>query len=178
MSEARGCGLTDDEQAWLRVQLTIPELVGALGYAEVLAVFAAGLGVRLEPTALVWRGIESGLAGPRRWQPAREGFPSLVRRRVRAYMRGELEGHALQLGQPPTTGRLAEVQVGDLRGLEQLAHRAAEMGAWVRANDDALVPLAVALADRTQRRLAHGPGVEVRADARALRSTQTRGGRS
>ena len=59
--------LTERERAWVRLQATAPDLLATLAYAEVLALYAGGLGVRVPPPEqLVRRVVRQVLAGVHR----------------------------------------------------------------------------------------------------------------
>ena len=127
------------------MQATRPELVATLAHAEVLAVYAAGLGVQvLPPAELVRRVVRQVLAGEPAWYPAHETFGAFVRRAVRAEVAAQLAVHARLRGGGATAAdaRLAAMQVGAVASLDALMHWAGELAGFVRQDDTVMAPIA------------------------------------
>ena len=140
--------LTERERAWVRLQATAPDLLATLAYAEVLALYAGGLGVRVPPPEqLVRRVVRQVLAGEPAWYPAHESFCAFLRRVVRAEIAAQLSVHARLRGGGATArdARLAPMQVGAVGSLDALMHWAGEIAGFVRQCDAAMVPVALGL---------------------------------
>lgn len=148
--------LSRTEARWAIEQSSVVEILGVLAYAEGFAIVAAGVGVTTgEPERLVRRIVDETLQGALRWMPSAHTFPTHLRRAARLEIAGQLALHARLRGHVPKPwdARLAPVQVGDLRGVEQLAHFAGEMMPTVRSNDGTSIETAIKLTDFVRARL-------------------------
>jgi hypothetical protein len=138
--------LTTGERAWIQTQATATELVATVAYAEVLVLYAAGLGVQAAaPVAMVRRLIREVLHGEPSWHPAHGSFCSFVRRAIRTEIGAQVAVHARLRAGWTSDVRLASVQVGALAGLDGLMHWAGEMAGYVRQSEPALMPVALDL---------------------------------
>ncbi len=149
-------GLTRASARWAIAQSGVAEMHGVLAYAEALAVIAAGITVAVEPPErLVRRMVTATLRGDRAWAPREHTFPAHLRKATRLEVAGRFTLHARMRGRGPALweARLGEMQLGDLRGIEQLAHWAGEMMVHVRSNDAAMLAAAIKLADYVRGRL-------------------------
>jgi hypothetical protein len=153
---ASGAGLTRTEARWAIAQSGVAEMHHVLAYTEAFAVIAAGVTVEVEPPErLVRRMITATLRGDLQWTPRAHTFPVHLCKATRLEVAGRLALHARLRGCGPALweARLGPMQVGDLRGIEQLAHWAGEMMVHVRSNDGATLEAAVKLADFVRARL-------------------------
>ena len=149
-------GLTRIEARWARTQTGVAEMHIVLAYAEAFALVAAGVSVAVDaPERLVRRLVDATLCGELQWLPRANTFPVHLCKAVRLEVAGQLTLAARLRGRGPTLweARLGAAQIGDLRGVEQLAHWSGEMMAFVRSNDGALLAAAVKLADFVRARL-------------------------
>lgn len=125
-----------------------------LAYVEGFSLIAAGLGAASEhPGDLVRRLVDASVRGSIHWQPFRGPFPAHLCKAARLELAGRLVVHARMRGAGYQTARLSPVQIGDLRGVEDLAHWAGEVMPCLRASDNALINEAVNLAGFVRRRL-------------------------
>jgi hypothetical protein len=146
-------------------------LVGLLAYAEALAVPLAGLGVHLgAPGDVVEVAIDETITGRVAWTPHLASVEGHVRALIRSRASAALLEEAQQRGRTrqPWAARLADVQIGDLRGLELVFHYGAEMAVAFRRHDPAVRMLAADLAAGLQRRLAYAERDTRAPDARDL----------
>jgi len=151
-----GSGLTRTEARWALAQCGVVELHGVLAYAEAFAVIAAGVSVTVDPPPqLVRRVVLSTLRGELQWQPRAHTFPAHLCKGTRLEIAGRLALHARVRGHAPSLweARLGGMQVGDLRGIEQLAHWTGEMMVYVRSNDAGTLEAAIKLSDFVRGRL-------------------------
>jgi hypothetical protein len=143
-------GLTRSEARWAIAQSGLAAMHDVLTYAEGFAIVAAGVGVAMgEPARLVRRLVEDTIGGTLCWSPTKHTFPAHLRLATRLEIAGQLTVHARMRGKVATLweARLATVQVGDLRGVEQLAHFAGEMMPTLRSNDARTLDEAIKLTD-------------------------------
>lgn len=113
-------------------------LVRVVAYAEAMAILLAGLDVHVGvPEALVRQALDDTLTGVFPWSPLLGGVGAHLERHVRARLSSALLAAGRQRGRlrDPWAARLARAQVGDLRGLELVAHHAGEMAATFRSGD-------------------------------------------
>ena len=149
--------LSRSEARWAIEQCGVAEMHGVLTYAEAFAIVAAGVSVTMgDPARLVRRLVDDTLKGALHWRPTAHTFPAHLRKAARLEIASHLALHARMRGHVPGLwdARLAVVQVGDLRGVEQLAHWAGEMMPSVRSNDSATLGEAIKLTDFVRARLA------------------------
>lgn len=154
-------GMTRTEARWAIAQSGVAEMHGVLAYTEAFAVIAAGVGVAGdEPERLVRRMVALTLRGELQWTPRAHTFPIHLRKAARLDVAGRLALHARLRGHAPALweARLGPMQLGDLRGLEQLAHWAGEMMVFVRSNDSATLEAAIKLSDFVRTKLAPWAG--------------------
>ena len=138
-------------------QSGVAEIHGVLTYAEAFGIIAAGIGVTMgEPARLLRRLVDETLRGSLHWLPKAHTFPTHLRRAARLEITGHMTLHARMRGNNPAIweARLADSQVGDLRGVEQLAHWAGEMMPSVRSNDSGTLHQAIKLTHFVHARLA------------------------
>lgn len=148
--------LTRIEARWAIAQSGVAEMHGVLAYTEAFAVIAAGVSVEVEPPErLVRRVIAATLRGELQWTPRAHTFPVHLCKATRLEVAGRLALHARLRGGGPALweARLCERQLGDLRGIEQLAHWAGEMMVYVRSNDAATLAAAIKLSDHVRSKL-------------------------
>ena len=113
-------------------------LLRVVAYAEAMAVLLAGLDVHVGvPEALVRQALDDTLTGTFPWSPLLGGVCAHLERHVRSRLAAALLAAGRQRGRlrDPWAARLARAQVGDLRGLELVAHHAGEMAATFRRGD-------------------------------------------
>ncbi len=113
-------------------------LLRVVAYAEAMAVLLAGLDVHVGvPEALVRQALDDTLTGTFPWSPILGGVCAHLERHVRSRLSSALLAAGRQRGRlrDPWAARLARAQVGDLRGLELVAHHAGEMAATFRRGD-------------------------------------------
>jgi hypothetical protein len=149
-------GLTRSEARWAIAQSGLAAMHDVLTYAEGFAIVAAGVGVAMgEPARLVRRLVEDTIGGTLCWSPTKHTFPIHLRMATRLEIAGRMALHARLRGTAPALWevQLVPMQVGDLRGVEQLAHWAAEMMPTVRSNDGKALDAAVKLTDFVRRRI-------------------------
>lgn len=138
--------------------LDVETLVGLIAYAEALAVPLAGLGVHLgEPGALVEVAIDETIAGRVARTPLMASVEAHLRALIRSRANAALLAEAQQRGatRAPWQARLSVLQVGDLRGLEQVFHYGAELAVTFRRHDPAVRMAAEDLAVGLPRRLGY-----------------------
>lgn len=139
-------------------RLDVETLVGLIAYAEALAVPLAGLGVQLgEPGVLVEVAIDETIAGRAAWTPLMASVEAHLRAIIRSRANAALVAEAQQRGatRAPWQARLSVLQVGDLRGLEQVFHYGAEMAVAFRRHDPAVRQVAEDLAVGLRQRLGY-----------------------
>lgn len=157
MTVASEATMSRIEARWAISQSSVAEMHGVLVYAEAFGIVAAGVGVTMgDPARLVRRVINETLRGVRPWRPTAHTFPTHLRASTRHEIAAHLALHARLRGHRPGLwdARLAVVQVGDLRGVEQLGHFAGEMMPSVRSNDGPTLEAAIKLTDFVRARLA------------------------
>ena len=149
-------GLTRTEARWAIAQSGVAEMHAVLAYAEAFAVVAAGVSVAVEPPErLVRRCVTATLRGELQWSPRAHTFPVHLCKAARLEIAGRLALHARLRGKGPALweARLSALQLGDLRGIEQLAHWAGEMMGYVRSNDAAMLEAAIKMSDFVRAKL-------------------------
>lgn len=169
-------GMTRIEARWAIAQSGVTEMHGVLAYAEAFAVIATGVSVEVEPPErLVRRVVTATLRGDLQWTPRAHTFPVHLCKSTRLEVAGRLALHARMRGRGPALweARLGAMQLGDLRGIEQLAHWAGEMMVYVRSNDAATLDAAVKLADFVRARLQPWAGEPDDEDTARLAPTAT-----
>lgn len=143
--------LSRREARWALAQTTMPAMLGVLAYAEGFGLVAAGALVTMgPPRRLVERVARETVTGQIPWQPAVETFPSHLRQAVRAEISRHMLLHARLRGNASPDvwkSRLADTQVGNLRGVELLGHWAGQFAWTVRGDDVDMVAEAARLTD-------------------------------
>lgn len=160
MTEPRAA-LSRTEARWAIAQSGVAEMHHVLAYAEAFAIIAAGVSVAVEPPErLVRRMVDDTVRGDKHWPSRAHTFPVHLCRSTRCEVASRLTLHARMRGRttPLWEARLGPSQLGDLRGIEQLAHWAGEMMTYVRGNDGAVLEAAVKLSDFVRDRLAPWAG--------------------
>lgn len=140
-------------------QTGLPEAFSLLAYVEGYALVVGSLGVRLVPTLVAREAVAAVLDGRRPWQPSARTFPAHLRAVAHEAMaerlRIEARSRAMVGGDDTLSSlRMAVAQVGDLTGVAEFAHSAAELMPHVRVGDLTLRDESVRLADDMRRRLA------------------------
>lgn len=138
-------------------QASVEALADVLSYAEGVALVVGGVGVVVEaPEELVRRVVDDTVDQRAPWSPRLGTFLEHVRRRVRLRIGEHLLRHARLRGgmRDPWEAQLADVQLGSLRGVEQLAHYAGEMASSFREGDPRVHAAAHRLHDFVRSRLA------------------------
>ena len=111
-------------------QASVDALADLLCYAEGVALVVSGVGVAVEtPEEIARRAVEDPVDQRAPWSPQLGTFLAHLRRLVRLRIGERLLRHARLRGgtRDPWEAQLAGVQLGSLRGVEQLAHYAGEM---------------------------------------------------
>ncbi len=140
-------------------QSGLPEAFTLLAYIEGYALVVGSLGVRLVPTMVAREAVTAVLDGRRPWQPSTRTFPAHLRAVAHEAMAERLQiearSRALVGGDDALSSlRMATAQVGELTGVAEYAHAAAELMPFVRVGDLSLRDESVRLADDMRRRLA------------------------
>ena len=149
-------GLSRIEARCALKQCDLPEMHAVLTYAEGFGIVAAGLGVKMGgPARLVRRLVDETVQGVLHWSPKANTFPIHLRKAARLEITRYLTQHARLRGNTPAIweARLTDEQVGDLRGMEQLAHFGGEMMRSLRSDDSATLHEAIRLTTFLRNRL-------------------------
>ena len=138
-------------------QASVDALADLLCYAEGVALVVSGVGVAVEtPEEIARRAVEDPVDQRAPWSPQLGTFLAHLRRLVRLRIGERLLRHARLRGgtRDPWEAQLAGVQLGSLRGVEQLAHYAGEMSPSFREGDPRVHAAAHRLHDFVRSRLA------------------------
>ena len=160
--------MTPAEARAALAQASVEALAGVLAYAEGVALVVGGVGVAVEPPEeIVRRAVDDTVDQRAPWLPRLGTFPVHLRRVVRLRIGEHLLRHARIKGGTgdPWQAHLGKVQLGDLRGVEQLAHYTGEMAPSFRECDPRVHEAAHRLHDFVRSRLE--PWAADGADARA-----------
>ena len=130
-------------------QSGLPEAFTLLAYIEGYALVVGSLGVRLVPALVAREAVTAVLDGRRPWQPTTVAHEAMAER-----LQIEARSRALGGDDAVSSLRMASAQVGELTGVAEYAHAAAELMPFVRVGDLALRDESVRLADDMRRRLA------------------------
>lgn len=151
-------GLSPRDARLALAQLSQPEVVRLLAYAEAFGLVVAGLGVGpLVPSALVRGTLRMFLDGRARWSPGRSSLESHLRAVLRAALedalRREVMARSTGAGVVPALVRLSTTQIGDLAGLVTLANRAGDLNGSLRDGDITVIRTAAQITDWARGRL-------------------------
>lgn len=148
--------LSPDDRAALMLCCGLEQMVDLIAYAEVRALVAGGLGVRVEPPEVLARAAlevtlqrEPPIRGVP-WSPSPDTFVEQLRAHVRATTARAMLERARERG---VGALLSPAQVGSLDGIEVLSHLAGEQAGPIRENDGSTVSKAIDLADFARARL-------------------------
>ena len=148
--------ITAPAARWAMAQAGICEMTIVLAYAEACALIAGGLRVVIEPPErLARRVVDATVSGDKPWRPEAHTFPVHLCQTIRLETAATIAQHARLRGRAPTlwAARLSDAQLGDLLGVERLAHWAGEMMASIRNGDAVVIEAAIKLADFVRGRL-------------------------
>ena len=148
--------ITAPAARWAMAQSGIGEMMTVLAYAEACTLIAGGLNVGLgTPDRLARHVVDETVNGDTPWRPEAHTFPVHLCQTIRLETAATIAQHARLRGRAPTLwgARLSDAQLGDLLGVERLAHWAGEMMASIRNGDALVIEAAIKLADFVRSRL-------------------------
>ena len=155
-------------------QAGLPEMYRFLAYVEGYALVIGSLGVRLAPLTIARQAMTAVIYDRVPWQPSESTFPDHLRAIAHEEMAARFGIEARARVLVPSEHaidslRMSSAQIGNLEGIAVFAHRAAELMAFVRVGDRAMMDATIGLTEDLRRRLQQiAPAVDDLGPARAV----------